>query len=127
MTRVIEESHCVIGEAPAVGLALREALNNVVLHGNHLDRRKVVRVGCRCELGIGVSMVIKDEGKGFDPNVIPDPSAVGNREAENGRGIFLMRWLMDEVRFEYPCQGTEVHMHKRWKGVSHGQEKHGRA
>jgi anti-sigma regulatory factor (Ser/Thr protein kinase) len=68
-------------------------------------------------------MVITDQGRTFDPNTIPDPSAVGNREAEHGRGIFLMRWLMDEVRFEYRCRGTEVRMQKRWKGVPYGQEK----
>jgi serine/threonine-protein kinase RsbW len=123
VTRVIEESHCVLGEEPAIGLALREALSNAVLHGNHLDPRKLVRVDCRCELGKGVSVVIKDQGRGFDPDAIPDPSAVGNLEAENGRGIFLMRWLMDEVSFEFGCRGTEVHMHKRWKGVPYGKEK----
>jgi serine/threonine-protein kinase RsbW len=117
LTRVIQESHCVLGEEPAIELALREALNNAVLHGNHLDPCKVVRVDCRCELGKGVSMVIKDQGRGFDPNTVPDPSAVGNLEVENGRGIFLMRWLMDEVSFEFGYSGTEVHMHKSWKGV----------
>jgi serine/threonine-protein kinase RsbW len=123
VTRVIEESHCVLGEEPAIRLALREALSNAILHGNHLDPCKLVRVYCRCELGKGVSMVIKDQGTGFDPDAIPDPSAVGNLEAENGRGIFLMRWLMDEVSFEFGYLGTEVHMHKRWKGVTNGEEK----
>jgi serine/threonine-protein kinase RsbW len=110
LIRLLKESHCVVGEAASVGLALREALNNAVLHGNRLDPGKLVQVHCRCELGRGVSMVVKDQGSGFDPNTIPDPSAVGNLEAEHGRGIFLMRWLMDEVSFE--CGGTEVHMRK---------------
>ena len=123
MIRLIEESHCVLGDEPAVGLALREALNNAVLHGNRLDPCKLVDVYCTCELGKGVSMVIKDQGRGFDPTAIPDPSLVGNLEAEHGRGILLMRWLMDEVSFAFGWRGTEVHMSKRRGGVKHGIEK----
>jgi len=117
LTRMIEESHCVLGEEPAVGLALREALNNAVLHGNRLDPCKLVQVHCRCELGKGVSIVVKDQGKGFDPSTIPDPSVVGNLDAEHGRGVLLMRWLMDEISFEFGFWGTEVHMLKRGEGV----------
>jgi serine/threonine-protein kinase RsbW len=123
MMRLIEESHCVLGEEPAVGLALREALNNAVLHGNRLDPVKLVQVHCRCDLDEGLSMAIKDQGRGFDPTAINDPSIVGNPEAEHGRGILLMRWLMDEVSFEFGYRGTEVHMSKRRGGVKHGIEK----
>jgi serine/threonine-protein kinase RsbW len=123
MIRLIEESHCVLGEEPAVGLAIREALNNAVIHGNRLDPVKLVQVQCRCEVGEGVSIVIKDQGRGFDPTVIADPSVIGNVEAEHGRGILLMRWLMDEVSFEFGYRGTEVHMSKRRGGVKHGIEK----
>src|ERR1700726_1858701 len=63
MIRLIEESHCVSSEEPAVGLALREALSNAVLHGNYLDPCKLVQVHCRCELGYGVSIVVKDQGR----------------------------------------------------------------
>ena len=110
LIRLIKGSHCVVGEAAPVGLALREALSNAVLHGDRLDPCRLVQVHCRCELSRGVSMVVTDQGSGFDPNKIPDPSAVGNLDANHGRGIFLMRWLMDEVSFE--CGGTEVHMRK---------------
>ena len=123
MIRLIEESHCVLGEEPGVGLALREALNNAVLHGNQLDPAKLVEVHCRCDVGEGVSVVIKDQGSGFDPTAIADPSIVGNLEAEHGRGILLMRWLMDEVSFEFGYRGTEVRMSKRRTGVKHGTEK----
>ena len=121
--RLIEESRCVLGEEPAVGLALREALNNAVLHGNRLDPAKLVEVYCRCEAGGGVSMVIKDQGRGFDPTVIADPSITANLEAEHGRGILLMRWVMDEVSFEFGYRGTEVRMSKRRAGLKHGTEK----
>ena len=118
LTRMIEDSHCVLGEEPAVGLALREALNNAVLHGNRLDPCKLVQIYCRCELGKGVSIVVKDRGRGFDPSEIPDRSVIGNLDAERGRGILLMRWLMDEVSFEFGFWGTEVHMLKRGKESS---------
>jgi len=123
LIRLIEESHCIPGDEAAVGLAVREALCNAVLHGNCLDPCKLVQVHCRCELGYGVSIVVKDQGIGFDPREIPDPSVVGNLEVEHGRGIFLMRWLMDEVCFEFGYWGTEVHMRKKWKGLQHGNKK----
>jgi hypothetical protein len=62
---LIEESHRVLGEEPAVELALREALSNAVLHGNRLDPCKLIQVRCRCELGYGVSMMVKDQGSGI--------------------------------------------------------------
>ena len=110
LMHLIEESRSVAGEELSVELALREALNNAVLHGNRLDPSKLVRVYCRCDLGKELSVVIKDQGSGFDPNAIPDPSGVANLLAEHGRGIQLMRSQMDEVSFE--CGGREVHMRK---------------
>ena len=111
LIRLIAESHCVSGEECSVELALREALNNAVLHGNRLDPGKLVHVYCRCELGKGVSIVVRDQGKGFDPNAIPDPLAAENLGAENGRGILLMKSQMDDVSFERA--GSEIHMRKR--------------
>ena len=109
--RLIEGSHCVCGEEPAVELALVEALNNAVVHGNRMDRQKLVQVLCRCELGKGVSVVVKDQGRGFDPNAVPDPTAAENMGADHGRGIWVMKSVMDEVSFEHG--GTEVRMRKR--------------
>lgn len=110
LMRLIEGSHCVAGEEHAIELALEEALNNAVVHGNRRDPRKLVQVLCRCELGKGVFVVVKDQGQGFDPNAVPDPTVAENNSADHGRGIWLMRVAMDEVSFE--CGGTEVHMRK---------------
>jgi serine/threonine-protein kinase RsbW len=93
-----------------VELALAEALNNAVVHGNRLQREKLVQVLCRCELGKGIFVVVKDQGQGFDPNTVPDPTAAENISADHGRGIWLMKTVMDEVSFE--CDGTEVRMRK---------------
>jgi hypothetical protein len=57
LMRLIEGSHCITGEEPAVELALREALNNAVVHGNRLDAHKLVHVRCRCKVGEGISLI----------------------------------------------------------------------
>jgi serine/threonine-protein kinase RsbW len=114
LMRLIEGSHCITGEEHDVDLALREALSNAVLHGNRLNARKLVHVRCRCNVGKGISLIVSDQGKGFDARTIPDPVAVENLEAEHRRGIQLMKLVMDEVSFQQ--QGTQVHMCKRLAG-----------
>jgi serine/threonine-protein kinase RsbW len=110
LMRLIEGSRCVPGEEPSVELALREAVNNAVVHGNRMDAHKLVQIRCRCELGKGVSIIVRDQGQGFDPNAVPNSLAAENLQAEHGRGIHLMRLAMDDVSFE--CGGAEVHMRK---------------
>lgn len=111
LMRLIEGSHCIIGEEHAVELALREALSNAVVHGNRLDAHKLVHVRCRCKVGKGISLTVSDQGQGFDPRTVSDSVTVENLEADHGRGIHLMKLAMDEVSFEQ--RGTEVHMCKR--------------
>jgi serine/threonine-protein kinase RsbW len=110
LMRLIEGSHCVAGEEPAVELALSEALNNAVIHGNRMDGHKLVHVQCRCDSGRGISLIVKDQGHGFNPNTVPNPLSPENLSADHGRGIWLMRVAMDEVSFQN--RGTEVHMRK---------------
>ena len=110
LIRVIETWRCSEGNEFAVELGLREALNNAVIHGNGTDPNKLVEVRCRIERGKGVWLIVKDQGKGFDPNAVPDPLAAENLQAEYGRGIRLMKLMMDEVSFQHG--GTEVHMRK---------------
>ena len=111
LMRLIEGSHCITGEEDAVQLALREALNNAVIHGNRQEVHKLVHVRCRCKIGKGVSLVVSDQGQGFDPLAVCDSVTVENLKADHGRGIHLMKLAMDEVSFEHG--GTEVHMCKR--------------
>ena len=92
-----------------IEIALREALANAIIHGNHENPRKHVYVRFRCEPD-EVSFAVKDEGRGFDMTKIADPTAPGNTGAIHGRGIYLMKTLMDEVRFEEG--GVVVHMRK---------------
>jgi serine/threonine-protein kinase RsbW len=107
----IREYHCDPGSEFAIELALREALANAVLHGNREDSKKKVHVRCECDGNMGVSLVVRDEGPGFDLAAVPDPLAPENLGAEHGRGILLMKQFMDEIHYERG--GTEVHMRKR--------------
>ena len=111
LMRLIEGSRCITGEEFAVELALREALSNAVIHGNRLDAHKLVHVRCRCKAGKGISLLVSDQGQGFDAQTVPNPKAVESLEAEHGRGIQLMKLVMDEVSFQHG--GAEVHMCKR--------------
>ena len=111
LMRLIEGSYCTTGEESAVELALREALSNAVVHGNRLDAHKLVHVRCRCKVGRGISVIVSDQGQGFDPRTVPDSVTVENLEADHSRGIHLMKLAMDEVSFEQ--RGAEVHMCKR--------------
>ena len=100
------------GEASrfAIRLALEEALNNAIKHGNRLDPAKVVEV-CYHIDEHQASFTITDQGAGFDPCDVPDPTTDENLERPSGRGIMLMRAYMDEVR--YSKRGSQLHMVKR--------------
>jgi serine/threonine-protein kinase RsbW len=93
-----------------VEMALREALANAIVHGNRQDSRKCVYVTCRCTIDGEVSIRVEDEGQGFDPDAVADPTTAENRLLTQGRGIYLMKTLMDEVRFEQ--HGAVVRMRK---------------
>jgi serine/threonine-protein kinase RsbW len=93
-----------------IKLALEEGLNNAIRHGNRLDPRKTVQLDYEVSRE-HVVIEIADQGLGFDPQGVPDPTADENLEKPSGRGIMLMRAYMDEVR--YSRDGKQLHMMKR--------------
>jgi|ERR1700680_4645396 len=107
---VINESDCAPKEEFDVETALREALANAIIHGNHQDPNKKVRICCACQPDRGLLIVVKDEGDGFDPATVPSPLVGENIYAAHGRGIFLINQMMDAVEFRKG--GTEIHMRK---------------
>ena len=107
----IKKCRCVAGNEVDVEISLREALANSVVHGNHEDPRKHVYVDCRCVPNGEVSIVVRDEGAGFSSTELSDPTGVEQLQSTHGRGIYLMKTLMDEVRFERG--GTVVRMQKK--------------
>jgi serine/threonine-protein kinase RsbW len=88
-------------------VSLTEAVNNAILHGNKSVPTKKVRV--RTEIHPGWLVVfVSDEGKGFKPGRVRSPLREENLLRESGRGIFLMRTLMDRVEFETGPHGSQV-------------------
>ncbi len=90
-----------------VTMAVREAAVNAVLHGNEYDPDRKVVVGLE-NTGKSLVFTIADQGKGFLPEEVPDPLAPENLMRGTGRGIFLIRSLMDEVHFRQLHPGTEL-------------------
>ena len=91
----------------AILTALQEALSNAVLHGNHNDPAKALTVEYTADAS-AVAIVVEDEGVGFDPAAVPDPTRPENVDIPSGRGIMLMRAYMTEVEFDPP--GNRVRM-----------------
>jgi serine/threonine-protein kinase RsbW len=93
----------------SIKLALEEALVNAIKHGNQMDRAKKVHVSYRVA-NHRFEVQVTDEGPGFDPLDVPDPTAVENLERPSGRGLMLMRHYMTEV--QYNATGNSVSMTK---------------
>jgi serine/threonine-protein kinase RsbW len=79
-------------------IATLEAANNAILHGNKLDENKDVNLAFTWDES-SLELVVTDQGKGFNYKDIPDPTAPGNVEKVNGRGVFLMEKLSDDINF----------------------------
>lgn len=108
-------NHVGVGDDVAFGvdMAVREAVTNAVVHGNKLDDAKVVAVKLR-NTPEALEISVHDEGAGFNPNDVPDPTEDENLLRTSGRGIFFMRNFMDEVNWSAdPNGGTSVRMIKR--------------
>jgi len=99
------------GSETDIEMALHEALANAVIHGNGENSYKRVYVACRCYMDGEVLITVRDEGQGFDSNAIPDPTSRENLLFTHGRGIYVMKTLMDEVYFEEG--GAVVMMRKK--------------
>ena len=85
--------------------ALAEALANAIAYGNRHDTSRVVRVRVEADRH-GVRIHVRDDGAGFDPAAVPDPTLPQNLEREVGRGLFVLRHLVDHVAFN--ATGNEI-------------------
>jgi serine/threonine-protein kinase RsbW len=96
-----------------MAVAVRESVVNAMKHGNAQDESKRVEIQFTL-LDKALEVQVKDQGKGFEPDDVPDPLAPENLLKAYGRGIFFMRQFMDEVTYEFPSRGgTVVRMFKR--------------
>lgn len=110
---IVKTLPCFHGDIANLRLALLEALANAVIHGNREDPAKRVAVCAGCT-GRGHSLIaVTDQGCGFDPRALPDPTADDNIGLTHGRGVFLMRRLVDEVQFN--MGGRQVVLQKRMR------------
>lgn len=120
---VVEEAvdlvarHCLAsGVSPrdarfVVRVVLCEALANAILYGNRLDPSKEIDVNVQVEEG-WLELCVTDEGQGFDPRAMPDPTAAPDPESDRGRGLYLIRQLVDEVRFNDRGNAICMIMHR---------------
>ncbi|MBI5760017.1 MAG: ATP-binding protein [Planctomycetales bacterium] len=96
--KLLEEHQYPERDVFGVRLALEEALVNAIKHGNQMDASKSVRVSCRVSMRC-IRIEIEDQGEGFVPEEVPDPTEDENLERPCGRGIMLMRAFMTTVNF----------------------------
>ena len=106
-------------EVMKIGMAVREAAVNAVLHGNAYDPSKKVTIAFE-RTPSDLVITIRDQGKGLDPDKIPDPLAPENLLKTSGRGIFLIRSFMDEVEIHPSQTGTEIKLVKHVHGATAG-------
>ncbi len=104
-----------------IAMAVREAAVNAVLHGNAYDPKKKMTAAFE-NTGASLVITITDQGAGLDLNRVPDPLAPENLLKQSGRGIFLMRSFMDEVRVRVMDPGTEITMIKSLGSGAAGSE-----
>ena len=99
-------------DAEEVAIALTEAVNNAIYHGNGgvEDRPVAIRFDRSTE---HLRIRVRDQGAGFDPDAVPDPLAEENLLKPSGRGILVMQSMMDGVEFVFSEGGTEVVLLKR--------------
>jgi len=109
--QIVRAMGCAAGEEHRVDIALREALGNAVIHGSRTNPRKRITVCCFCSEAQGMMLLVRDRGGGFDPAKVPDPTEGENIYKGHGRGIFIMRQMMDRVR--YRRGGREVVLRKQ--------------
>jgi serine/threonine-protein kinase RsbW len=107
--RIAEESGFEEEELHKIGMAVREATVNAVVHGNRYNLKKKVHLRASFEAG-RLTVTIVDEGEGFDPTDLPDPLAEENLLRQSGRGLLLIRAFVDEFAMQKsaPPMGTEV-------------------
>jgi len=91
-------------------ISLTEAVNNAILHGNKADVKKFVNINCE-EQAEKVVIRISDEGTGFNPKKVADPTLPENIDCCGGRGVYIMQQLSDKIKFLDNGRTVEMHFH----------------
>ena len=116
--RLAEQASTLAGfndeEQDSLAIAVTEIASNAIMHGNKKNPKKKVFVDIRVR-NEEIRVTIRDQGNGFDPNKLSNPLDPENLLRESGRGVFIVRSLMDEVLYDFSKGGTEVTIIKRRK------------
>ena len=111
VAQVLQGKHWAAEDITAVELALQEAVANAIRHGCRGDSSKQLECSVSLDKSGDIVIVVRDPGTGFDPTTVPNPLDPANMLKANGRGIFLINGLMDEVHFA--DGGRELRMRKK--------------
>lgn len=112
--RVAEQHNIDEDDKDNLAIAITELTNNAIIHGNKFDHKKQVTISFYFDNN-EIYVYIKDQGTGFDPTSIENPLEPENLLKESGRGIFILRSIMDDVKFHVSPSGTEVKIVKKIK------------
>lgn len=88
-------------------LSAAEAVSNCMVHGNKLDKNKIVKIEVVIS-GNKIEVKFTDQGEGFNPQTVPDPTAPENILKDSGRGIHIMKSFLSDLRYNFTPNGTET-------------------
>ncbi|KJJ84112.1 anti-sigma regulatory factor, serine/threonine protein kinase [Candidatus Omnitrophus magneticus] len=100
-----------------IQVAFEEAVRNAMLHGNKLSDDKKVKIDVVITEQ-EITIKVEDQGEGYDPSLVPDPTLEENLLKESGRGVYMIKHLMDNVSYEK--QGRKIIMNKRFGRINKG-------
>ncbi|MFC1724313.1 ATP-binding protein [candidate division KSB1 bacterium] len=118
VSKKVEKIACQMGfsedECDNISIGVTEVVNNAIIHGNKNNKDKKVVIAFKL-MKNELTIFVTDEGIGFDPEKIDNPLEPENLLKEHGRGIFILKAVMDKVDFKFSAKGTTVIMHKKKK------------
>ncbi len=111
--KVADKMKLVNEESDNLAISVSEAVANAIIHGNKFDKNKKIKISIFIKNN-RVTVKVKDQGSGFNPKELNNPIDPENISKEFGRGIFILRNLMDTVDFNFTKSGTEVIFSKNY-------------
>ncbi len=111
--KIAAEMKLIDDESDNLAISVSEAVANAIIHGNKLDKNKKVKISIFVKNN-RITVKVKDQGSGFEPKKLDNPIHPDNISKEFGRGVFILRNLMDTVEFNFTKSGTEVIFSKNY-------------